>query len=134
MLQIQYYSAVVSLTCDTSLLLDGGAVYRAVGVYSPPRGEKRYAIATCDGISLWRAGDMGGVSLLLDLYPDYDHWRAIYPKGKNKIDGTRARAAIMRECVEAGPWVPPEGLAFPGRSNGRGAGKEKGGDVLPPLK
>lgn len=128
MQQLQHYSAVVSIPCDTAGLLADGAVYRALGVYSPPRGERRYVIATRDGIGLWRAGDMGGVSLLLELWPDFDHWRAVYPKGHSKIDATRARAAIMRECVEAGAYEPPEGIALYGAGKGLGRPKKKPGD------
>lgn len=75
-------------------------------------------------VRAYRFNELGGVRFLFEVWPDADHWRALYPKGHSKIDGTRARAAIMRECVEAGPWEPtPEMLA--GAAGIQFAGKKK---------
>lgn len=122
-----------SLKCDTASLLAGGALYRALGVYSPPRGDRSYVYAVPGEIRAYRVNELGGVQFLLDVWPDPDHWRALYPKGRDKIDGLRARAAIMRECVEAGPYVPPPEL-LAGGAPIQSTAKEKGGRLSPPSK
>lgn len=98
------------LIYDTTGLIPDGAIYRALGVYAAPGAEPRYVVATPGMLRAYRPADIGGVSALLDLWPDADHWRRLYPKGAHGIDAYRARAAIMRECQEAGDYLPPEEL------------------------
>lgn len=92
---------------NTKQLLGAGRIYRALGYYTAPGADPRYILAVPNGLRAYRGPDIGGVSALLDLWPDADHWRRLYPKGAHGIDAYRARAAIMRECQEAGPYLPP---------------------------
>ena len=111
---------MLSMPFDTSALLQPGQAYRCLGVYHPPRGEECYLVAVPGRLNSYRGVDIG-LYVALSFVPDRSHWFALFPDKRRKIDTIALRCAIMRECIEAGEYLPPEELRTckrPGRRDG----------------
>lgn len=56
-----------------------------------------------------------GLGFLLSLYPDAQHWRAMFPTENHgrKIDTAAACAYVAKLCRDAGEYHPPDPDAKP---------------------
>lgn len=82
-------------------------IWRALG-YQHTKHGKRYWLTIGTRTRAYRAGEMYGLSFLVDVYPDPEHWRRIFPYGEGRrINTGAALAYFIKQCEDAGEYVPP---------------------------
>lgn len=69
----------------------------------------------------YRAPQIGGISSLVEIWPDLGFWREAFPyrRDRSGIDVDAAREVFVRLCFEAGLYEPPEELRPRGRGRPR---------------
>jgi len=89
-------------------------LFKCLGYVENAQGYRRYAIAFGDPerIVIRRASEMIGLDFLLNVYPNTNYWRARFPRSQSKVDTKAAAAWFIHQCQEAGPYEPPEPVAY----------------------
>lgn len=85
-------------------------IFRPLGTFTSNHGLPRYYIEVRGSVRVYRAMEMHGMSFLLDLHPDADHWRSLFPTRGHKIDTKAALAWFIGACQSAGEYDPPAEL------------------------
>lgn len=81
-------------------------IYTPLG-YTRERTEPRYWFNIQGLIVSYRGPELVNIGTLLSIFPDAEHWRVHYPRRKGKsIDTTVAAAALIKSCMQAGPYQP----------------------------
>ncbi len=75
-------------------------------------------VAVRGAIRALRASELC-LGIALDLLPAKDHWFALYPGKRGKIDTTALRAGMVRECQAVGEYRGPVDWLTPGRRKAR---------------
>lgn len=84
-------------------------LFRVVGFYRAHCGVPRYFFQVKGQLRSYRAWELGNVPFLLDLHPDYEHWRSMFPRAYGRrIDTHAAHQWFVQECERAGVFDPPE--------------------------
>lgn len=88
-------------------------LFTTLGYLDQPGCLKRYVLEVRGDVRLYRASELLSVNSLLEIHPDEGHWSRNFPSKYyhgNRIDKCAACAAIIRACLEAGPYDLPEHL------------------------
>lgn len=86
-------------------------LFTPLGVYRAHGGLPRYYIAVNGELRVYRAWELRCVPFLLDIYPDHNHWRELFPKPPGKrIDTQSSGEWFVRACEAAGQYQPPAEL------------------------
>lgn len=81
-------------------------LWRALGYQLLPQG-RRYFLLVNGQVRRYRACQMYGLNFLLDIYPDREHWRRMFPYGVGRrVDTGEALRFFARACDEAGEYKP----------------------------
>lgn len=81
-------------------------LWRALGVQQTQWG-KRYWLEINGRAQRFKAAGMYGLSFLLDIYPDREHWRRQFPYGVGRrVDTGAAMTYFVRACERVGEYVP----------------------------
>ncbi len=87
-------------------------LFECLGHYRVRGGMPRYVLRVRGEVRVFRAIEMHGLAFLLDLYPDHEHWRRLFPlSGSRKVDTKAALSWFIRECAAAGEYqakISPE--------------------------
>lgn len=90
-----------------SLAAVSRSLYDCLGHYEF-KGSARYVVRVFDGRVLHlRSPVLASLDGLLQVYPDIDHWRRNYPRGRGKVDTYRACSDVVTACTLAGLWSGP---------------------------
>lgn len=77
-------------------------LFACLGYHLTPSGLYRYHIKVGDDVRVMRTHEICSLAFLFDVYPYPEHWRRLFPYGRNKIDTKAAGTWFIRECKAKG--------------------------------
>lgn len=92
---------------------DAKPLFRPLGFYTSPGCYTRYYLEIHGEVRAFRPSDLISTGLLLEIHPDAEHWRSLYPSRQwhgARIDPRSAAAAIIKACHAVGKYEPPAAL------------------------
>lgn len=97
-----------AMTKDTA----SAPLFTPLGYTVPLRGPLHFHFLIDGRLRTYATPDMQSVSFLLDLHPDIEHWRALFPGDRRtRIDVGAACAHFARECRALGEYIPQAGVS-----------------------
>lgn len=96
-------------------------IFTLLGYYRSRGGLPRFYASVREEVRCYRPWELASMAFMLDLYPDHEHWRSLFPKrDSQRVNLHAAREWFTRAFMEAGPYDPPEDLkpADAGRPKG----------------
>ncbi len=96
--------------------------FTCLGYRLSSKGTPLYYFTVAGEPRCYRASELASLAVLLDLVPDVDHWRALFPGGSARlgVDVPRAGSYFHALALRVGPYaILPESPTVEAVSAGR---------------